>query len=426
MNRFCLLGDFISAPTPELLVEHPGSCLLIEEGRQVGFFDRPPEGCPVLDYRGHLIIPSFIDLHVHAAQYPNMGLGMDLPLLPWLDAYTFPLEMRYAEAAYAKRVYPAFWQALWRSGSLRACVFSSIHEEATNLLMDQGQESGLIAYVGKVNMDRNAPEGLRESTQDSLAATERWLRKNQSLSHRIRPMITPRFVPSCTQELMQGLGALAQQYNVPVQSHINENQDEVAWVASLHPEAPDYLGVYEAFDLIRPQQTILAHAIYNTPREEEAYAAQSIFLAHCPNANLNMSSGMMKCAHLLRRGDILMGLGSDVAGGNTLFIPRVMVNAMRTSNLLHLTDPTDDPLTLSEAFYLGTRGSGRFFGDCGAFCPDFSADLLVLNDEKARGLRPMTLTERLSRFVFSGDPQEIVLRMLEGRSLPDPLAAPQS
>lgn len=420
MTSFCIKGDFIHARTKHELEEHPDAYLLVRNGIIEGFVPTPESGMEVLDYSGRLIIPAFTDLHVHASQYPNMGLGMDLPLLPWLEKYTFALEMKYAEPNYARVVYPRFVHALWKNGSLRSCIYATIHREATEILMDHLEQAGLSAYVGKVNMNRNAPEGLTETMAGAAADTRQWLQRYSEGSRRVRPIITPRFVPSVSSELMLELGQLAREFDVPIQSHLNENKDEVAWVRALHPEAANYLDVYDQHDLIRDRTTIMAHSIYNEDQEIEIFQSKGVFLAHCPTANMNMASGIMPAARFLRTDTINMALGSDVAGGHSLFIPRTMVDAMQSSNLLASLDKNESALTLAEAFWMGTRGGGVFFGSGGDFNPGASCDLLVIDDSQARILREMNLSDRLSKFIFAGDPADIQLRMLEGEILPEP------
>lgn len=421
MNSFYIKGDFISADQKDRLTERPDQYLLVRDGRIAGFTADPGEDLAILDHSGQLIIPSFTDIHVHAAQFPNMGLGMDMPLLPWLETYTFPLEMKYADPDYARLVYPRFVHALWEQGSLRSCIYASIHREATEILMDELIASGLAAYVGKVNMNRNAPEGLTESLEDSIADTRQWLDRYAKASPLVKPILTPRFVPSVTSELMRALGDLARAYEVPLQSHLNENRDEVAWVRELHPESDNYLDIYQDHDMIREHATIMAHCIYNEAEEVASFVRQGIFLAHCPNANLNMSSGIMPAAKLMRTEGINMALGTDVAGGHTLSIPQVMVAAMQSSNILFALDPAaESPLTLAEAFWMGTRGGGTFFGPCGDFNPGASCDLLIIDDSDALQLRGMSLTDRLSKFLFTGTPSQIRVRMLQGRIIPEP------
>lgn len=420
MSTFYIKGDFVSADRPDQLTERLDTYMKVVDGRIEGFYDEAEPGTELLDYTDRLIIPAFTDIHVHAGQYPNLGLGMDMPLLPWLNTYTFPLEAKFSDPSYARLVYPRFIHDLWENGSLRSCIYATIHRESTEILMDLLITSGLSAYVGKVNMNRNAPESLRETLEESLAETRTWLERYAGASHLVKPILTPRFVPSVTSELMQGLGDLSREFDVPIQSHLNENQAEVAWVRELHPEAEHYLDVYTRHELIKDNATIMAHCIYNEESEITQFTEDGIFVAHCPTSNLNMASGMMPAAGLLRSGKINLAIGTDIAGGNTLSMPRCIMAAMQVSNMLYVLDGKDEPLSLAEAFWMGTRGGGKFFGDTGDFRPGSLCDLLVIDDTWPRQLKAMTPADRLSRFIFAGDKREIMVRMLEGRVLPEP------
>lgn len=420
LKTFYIKGDFIYARDQDTLESLPAAYMKVRNGIIEGFHDDPESGIDVLDHSGQLIIPSFVDLHVHAAQYPNLGLGMDMPLLPWLNTYTFPLEAKFQDPQYARLVYPRFIHELWRYGSLRSCIFASLHRESTEILMDLILASGLSAYVGKVNMNRNSPETLIESTEESLSATRQWLEKYSDRTSLVRPILTPRFVPSVSSELMDGLAALAQEFDVPVQSHLNENVDEIQWVKELHPESENYFDVYHDHHLVKDNATIMAHSIYNSPEEDLVIAENGVFMVHCPTSNLNMASGMMPAAAYLRSGKVNVALGTDIAGGHTLSIPRCIVSAMQISNMLYILGKNDKPLTLSEAFWMGTRGGGKFFGEAGSFLTGAPCDLIIIDDSEILELKELSLKDRLSRYIFSGDPSEIQVRMLEGEIIPEP------
>ena len=220
------------------------------------------EGLPVVEYRNQLIIPGFVDTHAHAPQYCNRGLGMDKELLPWLETYTFPEESKFKDTEYARLVYSAFVRDLWRHGTTRSILFGTIHKDSTLVLMELLQQAGLSALVGKVNMDRNSPDFLIEDTTQSLADTKAWLEASKVFGPLVKPVITPRFVPSCTSELMRGLGELAKEYDVPVQSHLSENHGEIEWVSALHPESGSYTDVYYEHQLMGQTPTVMAHCIH--------------------------------------------------------------------------------------------------------------------------------------------------------------------
>ncbi len=248
MNSTVILkGNILYTPRPSEFISIQHGYIIAVDGVVVYCGESIPPAyadCEVTDYGDNLIIPGFVDTHAHAPQYCNRGLGMDKELLPWLETYTFPEEAKFSDLDYARLVYGAFVQDLWRNGTTRSILFGTIHKESTLVLMELLQKAGLSAYVGKVNMDRNSPNFLIEETSQSLADTKDWLEASAQFGPLVKPIITPRFVPSCTSELMDGLGTLSEEYKVPVQSHLSENHGEIDWVAALHPESPNYTDVY--------------------------------------------------------------------------------------------------------------------------------------------------------------------------------------
>ena len=242
-----LRGNIIHAPKMgELsILEH--GFLVLEDGVIQAVCSNLPqelEGAELRDYGDRLLMQSFVDMHLHAPQYPMLGMGMDLQLLDWLNTYTFPTEARFADTDYARRVYRRLAGDLITSGTTRVCMFSSLHTEATWILMDELERAGVTGYVGKVNMDRNGLPGvLEETTEESIRETVRWL-DGCHFEH-VRPIITPRFTPSCTDELMAALGKLARERELYVQSHLSENTREIDWVRELHPDCKQYWETYD-------------------------------------------------------------------------------------------------------------------------------------------------------------------------------------
>lgn len=387
--------------------------ILVEDGIVQSVTQQRPD-CEVTDYSGKLILPAFCDLHLHAPQYPNCGLGYDEELLPWLEKYTFPTELKAKDVQYARGIYQNFIKNLWKYGLLHSVVFSSIHEESTDLLFELFKEAGLMAYVGKVNMDRNSQE-LEEETEESLQATERLISK-YGREEKIKPIITPRFVPSCSNSLMEGLQKLIERYELPVQSHLSENKKEVEWVCQLHPECPNYASVYDKYSMLGYRKTVMAHCIYCTEEEKELLQRESVFVAHCPTSNLNLKSGIAPIREYLERG-IQVGLGTDVAGGETFNMMRVMVAAIWSSKMYQIfLDEKKLPLTVEEAFYLATKGGGEFFGKTGSFERGYYFDALIVD---AQG---ESAKEKLEAFVYQGDDRNILLRYLHGEVLPEPFS----
>lgn len=409
-----LKGTLIHTPTPAAFAVQPGGYLVARDGRLEGAFAQLPAryaACPVADYGESLIIPGFVDLHTHGAQFRQCGLGLDLQLLDWLKTYTFQEERRFADPAYAREVYGAFAAELLRQGTTRAAVLGTIHLESSLLLADLLARQGLGAYVGKVSMDRHCPDFLREDTARSLKETEAFLAQGFS-SPLVRPILTPRFAPTSTRELLQGLGRLAAQYQAPVQSHLAESPAEVAWVRQLFPEAGAYHEVYRRYGLFGQTPTLMAHCIHLSPEAIECMRANQVFAVHCPDSNLNLASGIMPVRRLLREG-IPVGLGSDVGAGHSLSLPQTLVRAIQLSKLAYLQDGEQAPLTLAEAFYLATKGGGRFFGRVGSFERGYALDALVLAaDDAAKDRSPL---ERLQHFLYAADTAAITARYVEGR-----------
>ncbi|QXE17715.1 guanine deaminase [Clostridium sp. 001] len=397
---------------------------IVVEGKCVkGVYKNFPEkfrNTRVIDYGDAIIIPGFVDLHLHASQYGNLGLGLDKELMPWLQEYTFPEEAKYADINYAKKVYSALIRDLWRFGTTRACVFATIHKDSTKLLMDLFAESGLSAYVGKVNMNRNSPEYLVESTENSVYDTEEILQEYSTKYELVKPIITPRFVPSCSMKLLKNLGNLAKKYNVPVQSHLCENNDEVKFVKELHPDCKNYARVYDRAGLLGDVPTIMAHCILVDEDEIELMNGKNVFIAHNPSSNCNLSSGIAPIRRFVTRG-IPVGLGSDISAGHSLSMTNVIVNSGQASNLKWLqSSKVDKPFSTAELFYLATKGGGKFFGKVGSFENGYDFDALVIDDSSLSIFKQLSIEERLQKFIYTGDDRNIKERYVAGKKIEEP------
>lgn len=405
-QTFAWKGNVIYTPECGRLELRPGSWLVCEDGLAAGVFDALPEkyrGIPVEDFGDRLILPGLVDLHVHASQYAYRGLGMDLELLDWLERTAFPEESRFARLDYARRAYAIFTEQLRASATTRACIFATIHRPAALLLMEDLERAGLPCFVGKVNMDRNSPDILRETTAESLSETRRWLEESGDFEL-VRPILTPRFTPSCTDELMAGLGELQKEFHVPVQSHLSENCSEIQWVSELCPNTRFYGEAYEQFGLFGGGcPTVMAHCVWSGEEERKRMKDNGVFIAHCPQSNMNVSSGIAPVRTFLREGQ-RVGLGSDVAGGAHLSIFRAMTDAIQCSKLRwRLVDQDAPALTLAEALYLATKGGGAFFGKVGSFEPGYAFDAIVMDDSGLTTTRTCTLAERLERVIYLSD-----------------------
>ncbi len=417
---FVLKGDICHSVSPREVACVPGGYAVCVDGASAGVFEELParyEGLPVIDCGRDLIIPGLNDIHIHAPQYAFRGLGMDLELLDWLNTHTFPEEARYADPAYAERAYGIFADDLRRSATTRAVVFATLHVGATELLMDKLEATGLATYVGKVNMDRNSPDDLVETAEGSAAATRAWLADVAGRYERTRPIVTPRFTPSCSDELMAELGRIAREGGLAVQSHLSENLSEVDWVAELCPWSSCYGDAYDRFGLLGPR-TVMAHCVYSGDEEVELLRRTGTFVAHCPQSNAQLASGIAPVRRYLDAG-MSVGLGTDVAGGADLSMFRCMADAVAVSKLRwRLVDQDLAPLSTQEAFWLATAGGGAFFGRVGSFEQGYEFDALVLDDAGIRTPRELGVWERVERYVYLAEEGgRIARKFVAGRQI---------
>ena len=394
--------------------------IAVEHGKVVGVYGQLPaemQGSPVRDFGDKLLIPAMNDVHVHAPQYRNQGIAMDLELLPWLQNYTFPEESKYTDTAYAERMYRRFVHDLWRFGTMRSVVFATVHKDATRLLMQLYKEAGMSALVGKVDMNRNCPEALCETVEDAIRDNEALIAEYQD-DELVRPIITPRFIPSCSPELLQACGELARKYQLPVQSHLSENRNEIAWVQELEPESRNYGDAYNRYGLFGDTPTIMAHCVWTAGEELELMRRNQVMVAHCPTSNLNLASGMSPIRMFLNEG-VPVGLGSDISAGHDLNIFRVMVYAVQVSKMRYCQDKSLPFLTLPEIFWIATKSAGRVFGKVGSFEPGYAFDALVIDDADLNHDH-YSLLHRLERFIYLGDDRQIAHRFCNGCEIQEP------
>ena len=403
----------------------------VEDGIVVGVAnslkDLDCEDAEVVDFGNKLLIPAMNDMHVHAPQVHNQGVAMDLELLPWLQNYTFPEESKYADVHYAERMYRRFLHTQWLFGTMRSVVFGTIHTESTRILMKLYQEAGMGAMVGKVAMNRNCPDTLNEGVEAYTEGMESLIKEFTPLASwrggggeasLVRPIITPRFVPSCTPELLKACGELAAKYQLPVQSHLSENTSEIAWVAELEKESTSYGDAYNRYGLFGQTPTIMAHCVWTNGSELELMKQNGVMVAHCPTSNFNLSSGLAPIRTFLDEG-LPIGLGSDISGGHDLNMFRMLVYAIQVSKMHYQIDKSKGFLTLPEIFWIATKSAGSFFGKVGSFEPGYEFDALVIDDEV---LHPdeYSLLHRLERFIYVGDDRQIVQRFCRGQEVQEP------
>jgi len=424
-NSFILRGNIAFSERIDKITTYVRGYLVCIDGICQGVFPDLPEKFKRLklyDYGYKLIIPGMTDLHTHAPQYTFHGIGMDMELLEWLSSYTFPEEAKYVDMNYAKLAYSYFIEDLKRCFTTRAVIFGTIHNEATLELMKQLEESGLITYVGKVNMDRNGGENLQEeSAEASLKATREWLGHIEKKYKFVntKPILTPRFIPSCSDELMKGLGQLSVEKGLRIQSHLSENPSETEWVKELVSTSSCYANAYEIFNTMGTPKcpTIMAHCVYSDDREMEILKYHGAYVAHCADSNINLTSGIAPVRKFLDKG-IHVGLGTDVAAGSSLSMVKTIFTTVQASKMYHrLIDPTVKPLTFEEVFYLATVGGGEYFGKVGTFKPGYELDVVIVDDSKMLSMRDLSIRERIERMCYNDSDIVIIDKYVKGKKV---------
>lgn len=425
MKHKAYKANIIYTPTPAAFEVVPHGYVVVDDaGKVVTVSNALPTQwahIEVEDLGDCILIPAMNDLHVHAPQFRNQGLAMDLELLPWLETYTFPEESKYANVAYARNVYSQFVRELWRHGTMRASVFATVHRDATIELARLFHKAGMGAMVGLVGMDRNCPEAVCNNAERMVNDTHALIDAVSDMPL-VSAIATPRFVPSCSPTMMRAYGDLVAREGLPVQSHLSENHSEIAWVKELEPEASCYADAYRRYGLLGHTPTFMAHCCYSEGEEEQMLLDCGVTVVHCPTSNCNLGSGIAPVRRFLDCG-IGVTLGSDISGGHHLSIFRVMQYALQMSKLHStLAGGREAFLTLSEAFYMATKSGGSHFGRVGSFEPGYEFDALVIDDATlCDGVTPSySLLERLERYVYLGDDRQLCRRYCSGALIPDP------
>ncbi len=350
--------------------------VLVDAGRIVAVGDaatlrEQAPGARVHDYGRALISAGFIDAHVH---YPQTAIiaSWGKRLIDWLNTYTFPEEMRFADRAYADDIAGRYLDLVLARGTTTVCSYATIHPESVDAIFTAAQARGMRVYAGKTCMDRNAPDGLRDTAQSAYDDSKRLLQKWHGVD-RLSYVITPRFSPTSTPEQLAALGALWREYpDCLMQTHLSEQLDEIAWVRDLFPQSRDYLDTYEAQGLLR-EGALYGHAIHLTDCEKSRLIEAGASLIHCPTSNTFIGSGLfdMGLARHLR-----VGLATDTGGGSSFSMLRTMAAAYEVAQL------RGQSLHPSQLWWLATQGSARALhaeAKIGNIAVGMEADLAVID-----------------------------------------------
>ena len=414
---FTPVSDPFTKGVESSFVTHDDGFIAIEDGRiaTVGPWTEHPDGDIIDLGRQALISPGFIDTHLHAPQLEMIG-SYGGHLLEWLNRYTFPTEAKFADPQYARRGAQAFFAELLRNGTLCALVFSTIHAEATDIFFDEAERRGFRAIIGKTMMDRNAPPYLLEKPRDSYDQSRSLLKKwhNRGL---LRYAVTPRFAPTSTPELLEAAGALKKEFpDAYVQTHISENRNEVQWVHELFPEA-EYADVYDRYGLLS-ERTVLAHGVHLTEEELDLLSRRGARIAHCPNSNLFLGSGLFRLHRVIESG-VLVGLGTDIGAGTTPSMFAAMADAYKVQQVQNIS------LSPYQLWYMATLGGARALsmdGETGSLEPGKSADFVVLDLQATplialRSERASSLQDLLAGLIFMGDDRVVSRAFIAGREV---------
>ena len=406
------LADPGEAPRADSYEYFDDGVLIIDNGNIVAAGDAAtlvaelPPDTRVTDYRGKLIVPGFIDCHVHFPQLDIIG-SFGAQLLDWLNQYAYPAEERFSDRDHAREVAGAFIDELLRNGTTTALVFGTVHAHSADAIFEAAEARDMRLIAGKVLMDSNCPEALRDDPQsgyaESKALIERWHGKG-----RLGYAITPRFALTSSPEQLAAAGKLAREYpDVWIHTHLAENRDEVEEIARLFPDSRSYLDVYDEFGLLR-ERAVFAHCLHMDGQNRSLMASKGGAAAFCPTSNLFLGSGLFDLA-AIRAAGIRCGLGTDVGGGTSLSL---LSTAGEAYKVLHLQD---QPLHAIRALYLATLGAAEalYLDDrIGNFTAGKEADFVVLDFEGSsltarRTAAAVTVEEKLFALMTLADDRNV-------------------
>jgi guanine deaminase len=416
----CRGDPFLIQPAQAFAVETDGAMIcragVIEAvGPASQLLAAVPADC-IKDYSGCLIAPGFVDTHVHYVQ-TGMVASYGTQLLDWLDRYAFPAEMAFSNPDHAAAMANVFCDELLRNGTTAALVFCAVYPQSVDALFAEAEQRGMRIVAGKVLMDRNAPEALRDTAQrgydESKALIARWHGRGRSLY-----AITPRFAGTSTPAQLDAAATLWREHpDVMVHTHIAENRREVAWTAELFPERKDYLDIYDHHGLTG-KRAVLAHGVHLSEDELCRCHDSGTALAHCPTSNLFLGSGLFRIGDVKDpRRPVQVGLGTDIGGGTSFSLLATMGAAYEIAQL------NGRSLSAVEAFYLATLGGARALAlddRIGAIAPGREADLVVLDPNatpllKLRNARAESVQDVLFALMMLGDDRAVRATYVAGR-----------
>jgi guanine deaminase len=407
------IGRVVNFLSEESLEDFPVGFLAVDAAGKLldyGDWDRAARRrWPLAQIERHdraLILPGFVDTHLHLPQMHLRGIyGADL--LQWLKDYILPAEAKFADPRFARRVAREFFSELLKNGTTTAMVYSSVHREATDIAFEEAARSGIRAIIGKVMMDQNVPQELKEKTnqslRDSIALYEKWQGFDRN---RLQYAFAPRFAPSCSERLMSAVGDAARNLKAHVTTHLAETRPELELTRKLFPGYRSYTDLYYRMGLLGPR-TVMAHCIHLNAEEFRLLARTGTRVAHCPSANLFLHSGNMDVRRMARE-RIIVGLGTDVGAGPSFSL----FNVLQNMYFLRKVTP-------GKAFYHATLGGAKALAldrEIGSFAPGKEADFVVVDYPVAAPHLP-AINEILAQLMFRGDDRAIRACYVRGKAV---------
>ena len=414
------LVDFTGDPRtqPGALRHVEDGLLLVDGGRVVfagPYHDRPHPGAALTDHSGRILVPGFVDAHVHSTQ-SDIVASANTSLLDWLERHAFAAEARFADPAHARRASEEFLDALLENGTTTAAVLPSSHAESVDALFAAAERRRMRLAAGKVMMDRHCPAPLRDEAQRSYEDARELIGRWHGRA-RLSYAVSPRFAPTSSERQLELAGRLLDEHpGVLLQTHLAENVDEVRWVRELFPWARDYLDVYARYGMLR-RGALFAHCLHLDASEWARLAAAGAVAVHCPGSNLFLGSGLFDF-DAARRAGAAVALGSDVGGGTSFSMLRAMHDAYRVARLRGVA------FSALDGFYLATLGGARALGleaHIGSFQPGREADFVVLSPEATpllarRMAQARDIEERLFLLMTLGDERAVEATYLLGEN----------
>ncbi|MDR3434101.1 MAG: guanine deaminase [Rouxiella aceris] len=423
-NFFDISGIAEQAADIESKARYIENGMMLLNGGKIAWLGRREEGermladnhcaIPLDDYSDKLIVPGFIDTHIHYPQ-TEMIAAFGEQLLEWLENYTFPTEAQYHDIEYAQKMSQFFIHQLLNNGTTTALVFGTVHPQSVDALFTAAASLNMRLIAGKVMMDKNAPEALLETPEQSDRATRaliaRW-HNHQRLSY----ALTPRFVPTSSPELLEKVRQIKQDYpDIYLQTHLSENREEISWVKSLYPQHQRYLDVYHHHELTGAR-CVFAHCLHLEQEEWDCLSDTDSSIAFCPTSNLFLGSGLFDLKAVWQK-KIRLGMGTDVGAGTTFNMLQTLAEAYKVGQLQHYR------LSAFEAFYHATLGGARALhldDKIGNFDAEKEADLVVLDPgatalQQLRAANSKTLAEKLFVLITLGDDRNIYRTLVDGK-----------